>query len=214
MYIGRNVYNTPRKSTRRNIMPIFIMHQWGNCHVRLAPSDVVRNSIREALARHDVIPYFFGPITFDLVVAVPKKQYKIQSNQKIKYQWYFCDSQNDTVIKSAKEIMRLSSSGVFKYRKSSVGQTAHYGFDISPFGRNYKRLRKSQAIDLGHVSKLGQYRIEMQFENDIGETSDRMIMLEFSLLDRDNFSINIISLLIGAGIGIVAGIIGYILGVN
>lgn len=199
-------------------MPLFITQEWGIYKFRLVPHDFTRNIIRELLGRHDVIPYFYGPLSFDLAVIIPRNQSKSLRNETIEYSWTFCTSKDDKVIKSGSGSMTLISTKPFRLRKLKTSEVAHYGFDLSREWFKYQKLRQIKAIDLGHISVLEQYKVVMQFADRTGNRSERSSMLDFTLQDRDIFSINIILLIVGAIAGatvaIIAGIIGYVLGVR
>jgi hypothetical protein len=199
-------------------MPIFTTQQWGEYLIRLTPRDYLRNIIREILGRRDVIPFFYGPLAFDLGIAIPRSKAKVLADEEIKYEWWLCTSKDSKQVKTGEGMMPLTSSKAFNLKRAKNGEVTHYGFffdwNISWF--KHKKFRKISAVDLGHISVLNQYKIMMQFTDKAGNKSERMIMLEFTLEDRDHYSLHIISLFVGAGIavlfGIVGAIIGYILG--
>jgi Ni,Fe-hydrogenase I large subunit len=179
--------------------------------VKLAPTDVTRNVVRGITFQHDIIPYFYGPLQFDLAVDVPKKTPDTAAEKEIKYEWTLVSSKDERTIKSDKGTMPLDSEGAFNYKKTGPGDSAKLNY-YRVNGARYKTYRKKQAIYLEHVSVLDQYRVVMQFENSKGEKSEKRTMLEFTLLDRDKFSMNLISLTIGAMTGIIAAVTGFLLG--
>lgn len=195
-------------------MPVFITQRWCEYDIKLTPRDFVRNQIRELLARRDVIPYFYGPLSFDLAISFPRAKRKILADKEIKYEWVFCSSKDNKEIKAGEDVMPLASTKRFNLRNVKAGDITHYRYASNRYLLKHMAFRKIQAIDLGHVSILDQYKIEMRFTDQTGNVSELMIMLEFTLQDRDNFSLSIISILVGAGIAIVAGIIGYMLGMR
>jgi hypothetical protein len=195
-------------------MPRYENLEWHDLHINIIPADNTRNLIRNIFGRRDFIPYFYGKIKFDLGIAIPRKTYKVIQNQEIKYEWRFCSSKDDKIIKSDIGTMILKSTKAFNYMKAKTGEVNHYGFEFSKAWFKYKMFRKVHAIDLGHVSKLDQYKVIMNFTDQSGNTSGDVIMLEFTLQDLDVHTMTIIYLVIGAGIGIVAGIIGYLFGIH
>jgi hypothetical protein len=194
-------------------MPRFITRQWNDYQIRLTPNDTTRNLIREIIGRRDFIPYFYGEIAFDLAVAIPRNKIKKLVNTEIEYEWQFVQSKDDSLIKSSKGTMILASKKVFDYRKAKAGDTTHYGYYGFAWFK-YKTFRKVQAIDLGYLSKLDQYKIVMRAFNKTETLIDNKVMLEFTLQDLDIHTMNVIYLVIGAGIGIIAGIIGYVFGIH
>jgi len=194
-------------------MPRFITRQWNDYQIRLTPNDNTRNTIREIIGRRDIIPYFYGEIAFDLAVAVPRNKIKELANTEIEYEWQFVQSKDDVSIKSGKGTITLASKKVFNFRKAKAGDTTHYGYYGFAWFK-YKTFRKIQAIDLGHVSKLDQYKIVMRAFNKTETLIDNKVMLEFTLQDLDVHTMTILYLTIGAGIGIIAGIIGYMFGIH
>lgn len=142
-------------------MPRFITRQWNNYQIRPTPNDNTRNTIREIIGRRDIIPYFYGEIAFDLAVAIPRNKIKELANTEIEYEWQFVQSKDDVLVKSGKGTITLASKKVFNYRKAKAGDTTHYGYYGFAWFK-YKTFRKIQAIDLGHVSKLDQYKIVMR----------------------------------------------------
>lgn len=54
----------------------------------------------------------------------------------------------------------------------------------------------------------------LRFANKSGVTSDQMVMAEFAVKYRDDFYLQLLWILVGAGVAIVAGIIGYMLGIG
>ena len=194
-------------------MPRFITRQCNDYQIRLTPNDNTRNTIREIIGRRDIIPYFYGEIAFDLAVAVPRNKIKELANTEIEYEWQFVQSKDDVSIKSGKGTITLASKKVFNFRKAKAGDTTHYGYYGFAWFK-YKTFRKIQAIDLGHVSKLDQYKIVMRAFNKTETLIDNKVMLEFTLQDLDVHTMTILYLTIGAGIGIIAGIIGYMFGIH
>ena len=194
-------------------MPRFITRQWNDYKIRLTQNDNTRNTIREIIGRRDIIPYFYGEIAFDLAVAVPRNKIKELANTEIEYEWQFVQSKDDVSIKSGKGTITLASKKVFNFRKAKAGDTTHYGYYGFAWFK-YKTFRKIQAIDLGHVSKLDQYKIVMRAFNKTETLIDNKVMLEFTLQDLDVHTMTILYLTIGAGIGIIAGIIGYMFGIH
>jgi hypothetical protein len=207
------LYN-PLKQKVGEGMPRFENLQWRDFYINLIPADNTRNLIRNILGRRDVIPYFYGKIRFDLGIAIPKKRQKSLQGEEIKYEWFFCSSKDDKVIKSDIGVMTLKSIKAFNYTKSKSGDVNHYGFEFTRVWFTHRMFRKVHAIDLGHVSKLDQYKVIMNFTDQLGNTSGNIIMLEFTLQDLDIHTMTIIYLAIGAGIGIIAGIIGYMFGIH
>lgn len=194
-------------------MPRFITRQWNDYQIRLTPSDNTRNAIREIIGRHDIIPYFYGEIAFDLAVAVPRRKLKKLANSEMDYEWQFIQSKDNVVIKSDKGTMTLASNKVFNYRKVKAGDTTHYGFYGFAWFK-YKTFRKIKTIDLDYISKLEQYKIVMRVSDKTNILIDNKVMLEFTLQDLDIHTMNVLYLVIGAGIGIIAGIIGYMFGIR
>jgi hypothetical protein len=207
------LYN-PLKQKVGEGMPRFENLQWRDFYINLIPADNTRNLIRNILGRRDVIPYFYGKIRFDLGIAIPKKRQKSLQGEEIKYEWFFCSSKDDKIIKSDIGIMALKSTKAFDYNKAKSGEVYHYGFEPTKVWFLYKMFRKAHVIDLGHVSKLDQYKIVMRFTDKAGNISEAVPMLEFTLQDLDVHTMTIIYLIIGAGIGLVCGSIGYIIGVR
>jgi hypothetical protein len=156
-YSGK-VYN-PSVSKRGNHMPIFVTQQWNNCQIRLTPSDYSRNLIRELLGRRDFIPYFYGPIAFDLAIGIPRKDGDNFRNVTIQYDWRFCTSKENAIVKKGNGSISLDSKKRFNYVKARAGDTTRYGFELALAWFRLVRFRKICAIDLGHVSSLDQYKI-------------------------------------------------------
>jgi hypothetical protein len=182
-------------------MPIFITQQWNDCRIKLTPADTTRKFLRKIIARHDIVPYFYGPLNFDLAVDIPKKALGTLSGEDIRYEWNLLSSKDDRIIKSGKGTIPLVNDHATQKNGKPLDIMNKFGHDS---------YRKKQAIALEHISVLDQYKILMQFENRKGEISGQKTMLEFTLLDRDKFSINLISLLLGAATGIIAAVIGFL----
>jgi len=75
---------------------------------------------------------------------------------------------------------------------------------------HHKILRKLRTIDLGHVSPLKQYRVDMRFKDKASSFSEYVTMVEFTLKDRDDFYVNLWLVLVGTAIGAAFGVIGTI----
>ena len=182
-------------------MPIFITQQWNDCQIKLTPGDTTRKFLRKMIVRNDIVPYFNGPLNFDLAVDIPKKAQGTLAGEDIRYEWNLLSSKDDKIIKSGKGVIPLVNDRATQKNGKPLVIMNKFGRDV---------YHKKQAIALEHISVLDQYKILMQFENRKGEISGQKTMLEFTLLDRDKFSINLISLLLGAATGILAALIGFL----
>jgi hypothetical protein len=183
-------------------MPIFITQQWNDFQIKLTPGDTTRKFLRKFIAKHDIIPYFYGPLNFDLAVEVPKKMQESLSGEEIRYEWNLLSSKDDRIIKSGIGSIRLIE------KEGTTQKNGQASAVMKKF--RHETYRKKKAISLEHISVLDQYKILMHFENRTGAISEQKTMLEFTLLDRDKFSINLISLLLGAATGILAAIVGFL----
>lgn len=188
-------------------MPYFAMQRWNGYAIHLISRDYTRNIIRECLLKHDIIPYFYGPMSFDLHIKAPKEL----PSKSIKYEWSLLSSDDGKEIKKGEGVMPLTYTNPFQMETAKEGDATHY--PRLPWDK-HRKLRKIKAVDLGHLSKLAQYNIQMRFTDDGQNVSPCMIMVEFTLKDRDEFYLNAVLLLIGALIAVMAGSIGYLLGVR
>lgn len=187
-------------SRLRRAMPSFIMQNWNGYTMKIVPHDFIRRNIRLLLMNHDIIPYFYGPICFDLKIAIPKGKNK--SEKIIRYKWVFCCSKDESFMKSGEGNIEFTHAKPYDPEKVKKGDVARL---------NKTLFRKVGAIDLGHVSIQDQYKVLVNFIDSAGDSSGDMIMAEFTLEDRDHYSLNMVSILFGALCGAFFGILGSIL---
>jgi hypothetical protein len=86
-------------------MPAFFMQDWNGYKIKIVPNDRIRNFVRILLLTHDILPYFYGPISFDLKITTPPK--KDMSNETIDYKWTLCSSRDEKQIKSGEGKIRF-----------------------------------------------------------------------------------------------------------
>jgi hypothetical protein len=148
-------------------------------------------------------------VSFDLAVTSPNA--KVKAGEVIEYEWKLLASNDGKQLKMGFGCVPFAYTNPFVIERAKAGEATHY----SNTPRGYRIIRKIQAVDLGHMSSLEQYRIDMRFRGRVGAFTEYTTMLEFTLKDRDDFYQNVWLLFIGAVIGaaftIVGGIIGYIL---
>jgi hypothetical protein len=181
-------------------MPAFFMQDWNRYKVKIVPNDSIRNFVRTLLLSHDILPYFYGPISFNLKITTPPK--KDVSNQIIDYKWALCCSRDEKQIKFGEGKIQFTDIKPYDTEKNKKGDMTRINKTV---------FSKIGAIDLGHMSILDQYKITMNFSDSAGITSEDMIMAEFTLKDRDEFSLNIVSILLAAFFGAAFGILGSVL---
>jgi hypothetical protein len=190
-------------------MPYFAQHEWHGYRINLIPRDRIRNNIRGWLLRRDIVPYFYGPMCFDLGINAPNS--KVKDGEVVEYEWQWFKGESTQPLRKGWGCVPLTNTVPFVFQRAKVGEVTHY--PSSPPG--YKQIRRIHAVDLGHVSKLDQYRVDMRFRERIGPFSEYVTLLEFTLQDRDAFYQNVWLLFIGALIGaaftLVGGIAGYIM---
>ena len=168
-------------------MPSFRLQNWNGYQVKIMPQDSTRLFFR-------FIPYFYGPICFDVSIWVPKN--KNVKNEMIGYEWVLCRSKDDTTVKKGKGTIRFAEAKQYDSRKVKNGDMVR---------QTKTKFSRIGGVDLEHMSILDQYKILMSFSDSAGNSSEFMIMMEFTLEDRDHYSLNVVSALLGAVAGAIAG---------
>ena len=182
-----NILYSLKRRFKGNKMPSFRLQEWNRYHIKIMPQDDMRYYFR-------FIPYFYGPICFDLAFW-PAKDRDI-SNESIEYEWSLCRSRDDSAVKTGKGVIRFAEAKKYNSRKMKNGDVARH---------TKGKFSKVGAIDLGHMSILDQYKILTSFSDSSSNSSEFMIMMEFTLEDRDHYSLNIASVLLGAIAGAISG---------
>jgi hypothetical protein len=175
-------------------MPDFKQNNWNGYMMQVVPNGWIRDLMK-------VIPYFYGSICFDLEIITQKK--KDVQKEKLEYEWGFYISGDDNkMVKLGRGTIDFANAKPYNHRRNKRG-------DITSIAKN--KFRKIMAVDLEHVSIPRQYNLVMEFTDNAGTSSERMMMVDFTLLDRDRFALNIMSLVVGAFFGAIFGIVGSVL---
>jgi hypothetical protein len=94
-------------------MPSFRLQEWNGNKIKIMPRDNMRYYFR-------FIPYFYGPICFDLAVWVPKD--KDVANEILEYEWVLCRSKDDSTVKPpSKGEIRLAEAKKYDSQKVKRG---------------------------------------------------------------------------------------------
>jgi hypothetical protein len=181
-------------------MPAFIKRNWNGYRIQLLPHDTIRNFVF-IVFKHEIIPYLWGAdIHFDLGIVTPEKH---NIAEELSYDWECRNESRQETIRKGKGIFQFSDTMPLK--KAIDGGT---------YRRSKTGFRKFKAISLEGISATDHYRIKMKFTDKHGISSEDMVTAEFTIKDRDDYYTQFLWLLVGGGIAIVAGVIGYILGVK
>ncbi len=191
-------------------MPSFISREWNGYKIRVIPNyeDKWRSFLWDTF-RHELIPYLWGAdISFDLKVKLPQHHDKTEI---IKYEWRLYTRDDKEVLKFDEGII---CEGIiqFSQTKSEWSFSKRVTGDVIRLPD--RRRRKLAAINLGCISITDQYKLKMRFSDKNGTTSSDMVMAEFTIKDRDDVYLQMWWILVGAGVAVVAGIIGFMFGIR
>ena len=189
-------------------MPDFPTQQFNSYHLRLRPSDELRQGLA-ALGFPDMLNYFnSSEICFALRLMVPNRKENRDIKDLIKYEWLLCTEDDKPVIRESDprfHFYDVEGSGDFEMvtAKPKEAERESRDSDYYRYQDRYWIMRfKSKAVKIGTFSKLGHYKVVMRFADTSGNWSDYMRMADFTIDDKDKtkqtFVIGIVLTLIGA----------------
>lgn len=157
-------------------MPVFRKYKWSNWTVSIYPADRIRRFVR-------FLPYLYGSY-ISFIVRINRST-EVQGTVETKYEWqlWWWDVNS----------------------KSPAGN-GNGEFQIPPKGKIKKKLDKK--LDAGYFSVPGQYILEMRILETIDgkeNFGDFEEVATFTVLDRDLFAAQWLSIVIGGAIGAVIG---------
>jgi hypothetical protein len=162
-------------------MPDFKEFDWGAYKFRLLPNDTLRKTIA-LCGLPDFLNYFnSSDIALDLRVSIPKCRDTKNIKDTINYEWVLFTKDDKQVINNSDKRVHFyntEGNGTFEI---STSQPLKYddGYQIMLF--------KSQAVNIGCLSRLEHYKVIMRFTNAKGDTSKYISMAQFTIMDKDKF---------------------------
>ena len=174
-------------------MSTFIKHSWNGYTIEVLPIDRIRR-LGNWISRRFTLPYYTGKsVMFDVLLTPPNKQ-----AEPLSYEWLLFDAE-DRPITNTNELMSIGD-GIISYPKKNPIYPVHGDMYRHLFGY---RFRKIHGVDLGLMTRVGNYTLKMRVSNKHG-ASEYLTYVIFDLLSWDKVLQEI-------GIAILAGVAGGVL---
>lgn len=170
-------------------MPYFKMYEWDKYKISIVPSDHDRYRLMKICGGHAILPYLYGEISMDLFAKIDKHLTK----EPIKYEWQLHSNNNE--INRGDGVFDFGNTVSYKSKSIRSGDVIKY---------SKTEFRKSMAIDLDHISELGQYQIKILLSR--LHTDSKELIQDFTVMDRDIFYMGIWQLFLGAMFGAILGV--------
>jgi len=104
-------------------MPYVAEHEWNGYCIKVIPRDRIRNIIRGLLFRRDIVPYFYGSVSFDMVITAHKD--RIATKDAVTYEWRWIRGEDDVELLAGQGTLELVSSKRFVFGKTTDGDVFH-----------------------------------------------------------------------------------------
>lgn len=166
-------------------MPTFYPQKWGEYTVQAKNSRILRDIMRfySFGASTEILPYFYSTdIVWDLLVICHKRGTATSLN----YEWVLSQIDDKPTNNTGRGNISISNLTV--------------------------RNNQKNAIQIGRVSKTGQYKVKIRLSDGV-MASPFMDIAEFTIKDKDEFGGKLFLVLVSAIVGaIVGGLIAAIAG--
>lgn len=164
-------------------MPTYYPIRWDNYSIRIIHEHFFRQIITiYSLANTEILPYFYSTwLSFNLMI----RRHAYDKNIKeLYYKWRLVKSENNEIVEG-----KMGEGRIKIHRWWLLNEKYH-------------------AIELKRISKQDQYKLQIEI-TDVNKTSPYFDILEFTIKDKDEYSLNLFWVIISAIIGaVVGGIVG------